>query len=151
MILGASDESGPGTYRRHADGALEFRQRLPSGELGWVIVAPSAGGPGHGVTWRRFVFNHVHAGPLGAHKSSSATVALSERLAAWPTLRRDVEEWCAGCWTCQLFRRTPTRIQTSFIATRHKLPFHHVFVDVEGKITPCDESGAGYILSLIHI
>ena len=71
VVRGAGEEAAPGTYRLHADGALEFRVRQVDGVCRWVLVIPDSGGPGQ--SWRRFIFEKVHAGASGGHKSESGT------------------------------------------------------------------------------
>ena len=113
-------------------------------------VLPLSGSPGAGQSWPRFLFLHVHAGPFGGHRICKGTIVSLSRLATFPNLERRVEEWCNSCWVCLRFRSQPHKIQAVF-APRYRLPFHHVMIDVEGRITPADIDGAAYVLTYVCV
>ncbi|CAK0832647.1 unnamed protein product [Prorocentrum cordatum] len=146
---GAGDT--PEAQRLGEDFALEQFVTVGPGEQRWLLVLPASGGPGSGISWRRFIFLHVHAGPSGGHKTVVATRECARRLVVWPGLAADIEKWCASCWACLRFRQQTTKVQASFIVARHRLPFHHVVIDVEGRITPPDVDGHAYVLTYICV
>ncbi|CAK0865466.1 unnamed protein product, partial [Prorocentrum cordatum] len=146
---GAGDS--PEARRLGEDFALEQFVTVGPGEQRWLLVLPASGGPGSGISWRRFIFLHVHAGPSGGHKTVVATRECARRLVVWPGLAADIEKWCASCWACLRFRKQTTKVQASFIVARHRLPFHHVVIDVEGRITPPDVDGFAYVLTYICV
>ena len=145
------EDPPPGTRRLGEDLALEELVVVGPGEQRWLLVLPASGGPGGGVSWRRFIFLHVHAGPAGGHKSMSATRECVRRMAVWPSLASDVEKWCSACWACLRFRRQATKVQASYIVPRYRLPFHHVVVDMEGRITPPDVDGYCYVMTYVCV
>ncbi|CAK0835569.1 unnamed protein product [Prorocentrum cordatum] len=153
MQLRAESGAGdtPEAQRLGEDFALEQFVTVGPGEQRWLLVLPASGGPGSGISWRRFVFLHVHAGPSGGHKTVVATRECARRLVVWPGLAADIEKWCASCWACLRFRKQTTKVQASFIVARHRLPFHHVVIDVEGRITPPDVDGHAYVLTYICV
>ncbi|CAK0811447.1 unnamed protein product, partial [Prorocentrum cordatum] len=146
---GAGDS--PEAQRLGEDFALEQFATVGPGEQRWLLVLPASGGPGSGISWRRFIFLRVHAGPSGGHKTVVATRECARRLVVWPGLAADIEKWCASCWACLRFRKQTTKVQASFIVARHRLPFHHVVIDVEGRITPPDVDGFAYVLTYICV
>ncbi|CAK0840013.1 unnamed protein product, partial [Prorocentrum cordatum] len=146
---GAGDT--PEAQRLGEDFALEQFVTVGPGEQRWLLVLPASGGPGSGISWRRFIFLHVHAGPSGGHKTVVATRECARRLVVWPGLAADIEKWCASCWACLRFRKQTTKVQASFIVARHRLPFHHVVIDVEGRIAPPDVDGYAYVLTYICV
>ena len=148
----SGDEDAPPRSQRLAkDFCLEERVRQPSGECSWVAVLPWNGSPGSGLSWPRFLFLHVHAGPFGGHKNLRATVFNAKRLVTFKGLDAQFEQWVEACWVCICFRKQTTKIQSGFFQPRHRLPFHHVMVDVEGRITPADSDGSSYVLTWICV
>ena len=89
----ADDSAAPGTRRLAHDFCLEERVRQPSGECSWVPVLPLTGSPGAGLSWPRFLYLHVHAGPFGGHKTIKGTIGNLRRLCTFPELERRVEAW----------------------------------------------------------
>ena len=79
------------------------------------------------------------------------TIFHLKRLATFPALERCVEEWVKSCWACLRFRQQTTKIQAGFFTPRHRLPFHHVMIDCEGRITPSDMDGAAYMLTYVCV
>ena len=144
-------DEAPGARRLGVDFALEEFVTVGPGEQRWLLVLPASGGPGSGLSWRRFIFLHVHAGASGGHKTVVATRECARRLVTWTGLAADVEKWCASCWACIRFRKQTTKVQASFIVARHRLPFHHVVVDMEGRITPPDVDGYCYVMTYICV
>ena len=52
---------------------------------------------------------------------------------------------------CLRFRQQTTKIQAGFFTPRYRLPFHHVMIDCEGRITPSDMDGSAYVLTYVCV
>ena len=52
---------------------------------------------------------------------------------------------------CLRYHSQPTKKQAGCFAPRYRLPFHHVMIDVEGRITPADIDGAAYVLTYVSV
>ena len=148
-VAAVEEDASPGTLRIADDLALEQRYIGSDSERHWRLVLPASGGPGGGLGWRRFLFLHVHSGPFGGHRSGTATKELLKRLVYWTGMDSDVQGWVDSCWVCLKFRKVVPKVTAKWGVSRFRLPFHHVIVDVEGRITPPDRDGAAYVLTYI--
>ena len=77
-------EPPEGSIRQAADWVIERYVRQRVGHCTWVPILPATGSPGLGLTWLRWIYLIVHAGPLGGHKNKEATVQSMERLVTTP-------------------------------------------------------------------
>ena len=91
----------------------------------------------------------MHAGPFGGHKTLPATLGNFRRIATFPHLDERVEKWVRACWVCLRYRQQTTKIHAGFFVARFRLPFHHVLIDCEGRITPPDVDGSAYVLTYL--
>ena len=84
-------------------------------------------------------------------KPRKGTLFHLKRLVTFPALERCVEEWVKSCWVCLRFRQQTTKIRAGFVTPRYRLPFHHVMIDCEGRITPSDIDGSAYVLTYVCV
>jgi hypothetical protein len=88
-------------------------------------------------TLRRNVMQLAHDSPVGGHRNWEVGLDLLERMAFWPTLRRDIKvhaETCTDCGRERPFR--PRRPQSYFSAA---YPGHTIHCDFTGPFVPAGD------------
>ena len=128
----------PGYFRR--DGIM-YRQWVPRGQqkqdaIEQIILPKEC---------RRAVLQLAHTIPLGGHLGKKKTSAKIMKRFYWPTLYRDVEDFCRSCAKCQKaghrrVRRAPL-VPLPIIAE----PFERIAMDVVGPL-PRSRAGHRYVL-----
>ena len=96
---------------------------------------------------RGTVLKLAHDVPLGGHLGKEKTGRRLLRRFYWPTLLKDVAEFCRGCPTCQ--RSTQGKIKRAPLVPLpiKTEPFTRVAMDIIGPL-PRSRSGNKYILVL---
>ena len=96
---------------------------------------------------RGTVLKLAHDVPLGGHLGKEKTGCRLLRRFYWPTLFKDVAEFCRGCPTCQ--RSAQRRIKRAPLVPLPIItePFSRVAMDIVGPLPRC-RSGNKYILVL---
>ena len=111
-----------------------------------VICDMSTGSPRPYVPaqFRRDVFQLLHD---LAHPGIRATRRLITERYTWPSMRKDIAEWCRSCLSCQkvkVHRHTSAPL-SSF--ARPDARFSHVHIDLVGPLPP--SSDCTYLLTMI--
>lgn len=89
----------------------------------------------------------AHSVPLGGHLGKKKTAARICGRFYWPTVHRDVADFCRSCSTCQKFRRY-NQVKAPMIPLPViEEPFSRVAMDIVGPL-PRSRSGNRYILVL---
>ena len=92
-----------------------------------------------------------HSSPTAGHGGIKVTLARCKKLCFWPTMRRDVENYCKKCDVCCRYKR----VRESYPAPlRHypdvTNPFERVHMDLVGPLNE-SEIGSKYILTVIDV
>ncbi len=121
------------------DGLVEKRLvEAGTGTKVWVPVAPE-GMIGH-LTWRRWVSRQVHVGLFGGHRLGPQTLRILSRVAWWPKVAKQIEEWISRCGATSGFGSVPPcKILSS----------QEIMVDFEGPSSPADRAGNTYVLTYV--
>ena len=112
----------------------------------WVPVMPSGSIPpefiaaeGRDVSWRRYAFERAHLTPLEPHRPHGPTWQALKRMAFWPSMNKDFNEWLNDCAVCQQYRTAgvvaPMRSTVASIPEVKKLPWTDVIIDCQGPFT----------------
>lgn len=126
--------------------ALKLR-RIDLGDAGieiWCDTLEKQIRPFVPETLRNRIFQLFH-GP--SHSSSRATLRLIKSKFIWPSINKDIKEWCRGCIQCQ---RSKTGRHVHTHPAKFDLPsarFKHVHMDIIGPLPDCE--GYRYCLTLI--
>jgi len=85
---------------------------------------------------RRRIFDTVHR---LAHPSGKSTCKAIQQKFVWPSLRKDIKEWCRSCLSCQ---RAKIQRHTKNLPLKIDVPdqrFQHVHLDLIGPLPPCKQ------------
>jgi ribosomal protein L21E len=99
---------------------------------------------------RKDVMELAHSSVLGGHLGFRKTMERIRYSFYWEGMKKEVEEFCRSCETCQLSK--PIRIKDRTPITpvaRPELPFQVVNVDLIGPIDPPSSKGHKYILCMV--
>ncbi|CAI5672948.1 unnamed protein product [Oreochromis niloticus] len=110
---------------------LEDRPMQDGGPLLVCDVSTGRPRPVVPVSWRRQVFDSVHA---FSHPGVRASVKLVSSKFVWPGLRKSVKEWASACIPCQrakVHKHTKAPLEQFFIPGKR---FDHVHVDLVGPL-----------------
>ena len=103
-------------------------------------------------TLRRVVLEVAHDLPMSGHFGVRRTMDRVLMNFYWPTVRKDVTEFCNSCDECQ---RTVAkgRIQSAPLEPMPLInePFKRIAVDIVGPIIPASASGYKYILTVMDV
>ncbi|CAI5697407.1 unnamed protein product [Oreochromis niloticus] len=131
----AADQSGdPGILALKSTQTgliLEDRPVQDGGPLLVCDVSTGRSRPVVPVSWRRQVFDSVHA---LSHPGVRASVKLVSSKFVWPGLRKSVKEWASACIPCQrakVHKHTKAPLEQFFIPGKR---FDHVHVDLVGPL-----------------
>ena len=140
-----SDASEPSAPRVFWEGGLLYRQGKPRGaskleESGVAqLVLPK--------DCRRRVLELAHTVPLAGHLGKKKTLARVSRRFYWPTMHKDVADFCRSCGTCQKFQRRKVPRAPLIPLPVIDEPFSRVAMDIVGPL-PRSCSGNRYVLVL---
>uniref|UniRef100_A0A669BQR8 Gypsy retrotransposon integrase-like protein 1 n=1 Tax=Oreochromis niloticus TaxID=8128 RepID=A0A669BQR8_ORENI len=124
---------------------LEDRPVQDGGPLLVCDVSTSRPRPVVPVSWRRQVFDSVHA---LSHPGVRASVKLVSSKFVWPGLRKSVKEWASACIPCQcakVHKHTKAPLEQFFIPGKR---FDHVHVDLVGPLP--QSQGFTHLLTVVH-
>ena len=94
---------------------------------------------------RRAVIEVAHDIPLSGHLGKGKTAQRILQRFYWPTLYRDVAEYCRTCEVCQkTLRRRPRKVPLSPLPVVEE-PFGRIAMDIVGPL-PKSRSGKRYVL-----
>ena len=99
---------------------------------------------------RRQVMELAHQSILSGYLGSRRTIDRVFSNFYWPSVRREVTQFCKSCDICQRTDKTGVcgRIPLQNIPIID-VPFKTVAVDLVGPMSPPSESGYRYILTLV--
>ena len=96
---------------------------------------------------RQRVLQLAHSVPLAGHLGKKKTTARVSQRFYWPTMHRDIAEFCKCCETCQKCRKYKrSRVPMIPLPTIRE-PFSRVAMDIVGPL-PRSRSGNRYVLVL---
>eukprot|EP00969_Alexandrium_andersonii_P081774 3604813-Alexandrium_andersonii.AAC.1 len=76
-------------------------------------------------------------------------MAILNRIALWPSMRKDVASWVETCLTCQRFRKRLTKQETLGVRRPDIDCWEEVMIDMEGPSTPAERDGNKHVLTYI--
>ena len=122
------------------DGLL-WHQWRPKGQEDWVdhLVLPHS--------YRKEVLELAHCIPLAGHLGRKKTTSRILRRFYWPTLHRDVADFCRSCEVCQKFCKKGSSKAKMVPLPIIAEPFSRVAMDIVGPL-PRSRSGNRYVLVL---
>ena len=99
---------------------------------------------------RRQIMQRAHDSILGAHLGSGKTLSRIQAVFYWPDMGGDMARFCRSCDICQ---RTTSKGRIPKVPLQKipliNQPFKRVSVDLVGSISPPNENGHQYILTLV--
>ena len=100
--------------------------------------------------YHREVISLAHDNPMAGHLGISKT---HDRILAhfwWPTLRKDVTEYCKSCHTCQIVGKPNQKIPPAPLKPipAFEEPFSRIIIDCVGPL-PKTKSGNQYLLTVM--
>ena len=99
---------------------------------------------------RQLILAVGHESPMAGHYSQRKTIEKIRDIFYWPSIGRDISDYCRSCDICQRMsakgRVKPAPLVTMPIVTE---PFSKCAIDIVGPINPSSSSGHKYILTLI--
>ena len=142
-IYKSNDQNGPKYEIK--DGILYRLYIHPRVNGGQSVRQVMVSGP-----LRRQVMEVAHQSILGGHLGSRTTIDRVFSNFYWPSVRREVTQFCKSCNICQ---RTDKRGVCGRVPLQNMpiidVPFERVAVDLVGPMSPPSESGYRYILTLV--
>lgn len=119
----------------------------PADEDWWVqvqIVAPSG--------FRGEILRLAHETPLAGHLGVKKTLARVLKQFYWPTVRRDVLNFCRSCHACQIAGKAGHFLPVAPLqpAPVVEAPFSRVIIDCVGPL-PRTKKGNVYLLTLMDV
>ena len=118
-----------------------FRRWKPRGgnDESWIdqIVLP--------VECRKGVMHIAHTIPMGGHLGKKKTTSRLLQRFYWPTIHRDVADYCKSCDICQRFRRQPIQKAPMGSLPVVSVPFQRVAMDIVGPL-PRSRAGNRFVL-----
>ena len=94
---------------------------------------------------RQKVLELAHAIPLAGHLGKKKTTERITRRFYWPTLHRDIADYCRSCETCQKFRRQQPPQAPMIPLPIVDEPFARIAMDIVGPL-PRSRAGNRYVL-----
>ena len=93
----------------------------------------------------------VHSSPMAGHRGVKVTLNRAQKLAFWPGMKRDVEEYCKKCMICCRYKS----IGNAYPAPRRhypdvSAPFERIHMHLVGPMGTSDK-GKKYILTVIDV
>ena len=82
---------------------------------------------------------------MGGHLGKKKTTARIQQRFYWPTLHRDIADFCRSCEVCQKFRRQQKTKAPMMPLPVIAEPFHRIAMDIVGPL-PRSRSGNRYVL-----
>ena len=137
------DQSKDGVNFKLRNGRLLYRVVVPLGkgtdavEAREQLVLP--------VNCRRVVMELAHSIPLAGHLGKHKTVDRTLQRFYWPTLRKDVAEFCKCCQTCQKSSKAKPQRAPLIPLPILEEPFKRIAMDIVGPL-PRSRSGNRYVL-----
>lgn len=94
---------------------------------------------------RRTVLELAHSIPMGGHLGKKKTTSRIQQRFYWPTIHRDVADFCRSCEVCQKFRRQQKTKAPMMPLPVIAEPFQRIAMDIVGPL-PRSRSGNRYVL-----
>lgn len=108
------------------------------------IIAPTV--------YRKDILRMAHDGNLAGHLGIRKTLDRVKRSFYWPSVRRDVTDWCRSCDICQKVGKPNQMMKQAPLAPIPKFdePFTRVMIDVVGPL-PRTSNRNEYILTIMDM
>ena len=136
---GQPSTAGVGFFRKEG---LVYRRWTPPGRDADLMTVEQLVLPRQ---YRGTVLELAHAVPMAGHLGKQKTAQRILQRFYWPTLFRDVAEFCRSCGSCQkLSKRKPCRAPLIPLPVLEE-PFSRIAMDIVGPL-PRSHSGKRYIL-----
>ncbi|KZS10356.1 Uncharacterized protein APZ42_025183 [Daphnia magna] len=127
-------------YFEIIEGTL-YRHEVPSknskrNEINCQVVLP--------LSLRHLVLKELHDAPIGGHLAFYKTYLKVKNHYYWPTMRKDILEYCQACETCIANTSSTCRV----LLHPHEIAkalFQVIGMDFVGPITPASPNGNSYI------
>ena len=117
------------------------RKVIQDGQVSLQLVVPKS--------VRNKILEMAHDNPLSGHFSQNKTQARIEKDFYWPSMYKDVVQYCHSCHICQTrapFRPAKAPISGTPIATS---PFSALSIDLVGPLQPASARGHRYVLTVV--
>src|SRR5258705_6394172 len=98
----------------------------------------------------REVFDLFHGSPSGGHYAYQKTYATLVQKYSWPEMKKDIEEWCRSCLTCQACKHPNRAARAPLENIAVGSPMEIIGVDIMGPL-PVSTQGNRYILVFIDL
>ena len=85
---------------------------------------------------RRTVLELAHSIPMGGHLGKKKTTSRIQQRFYWPTIHRDVADFCRSCEVCQKFRRQQKTKAPMMPLPVIAEPFQRIAMDIVGPLPP---------------
>ena len=136
---GQPSTAGVGFFRKEG---LVYRRWTPPGRDADLMTVEQLVLPRQ---YRGTVLELAHAVPMAGHLGEQKTAQRILQRFYWPTLFRDMAEFCRSCGSCQkLSKRKPCRAPLIPLPVLEE-PFSRIAMDIVGPL-PRSHSGKRYIL-----
>jgi transposase InsO family protein/phosphotransferase system HPr-like phosphotransfer protein len=128
-------------YFEVIDGILYRREIMTKkskrNEINHQLVLP--------LSLRLQVVKEIHDGPMGGHFAFLRTYLRVKNNYYWPTMRKDIKEYCQACVECTSNSKSKLRgcLHPHDLA---QAPFQVIGIDFLGPITPSSQNGSKFIL-----
>lgn len=90
------------------------------------------------------VLQHLHGGPASAHFSVERVWARARQTCFWPSMFKDIQQWCEQCIPCQTRRAPAPKHRAPMGGSQATLPFQRVATDI--LELPMTSEGNRYVL-----
>ena len=97
--------------------------------------------------YRRQLLQLAHSSPMSGHLAQAKTSSRIQKRFYWPTLFRDVDDYCKSCEVCQKTRRSRTPRVPMIPLPIIEEPFSRITMDIVGPL-PRSRSGHRFVLVL---
>uniref|UniRef100_A0A3B1IW77 Gypsy retrotransposon integrase-like protein 1 n=1 Tax=Astyanax mexicanus TaxID=7994 RepID=A0A3B1IW77_ASTMX len=116
--------------------------RNPELHTAYQIVMP--------IAYRKHVLRLAHDGPWSGHLGVTKTYSRVLKCFFWPSLKKDVAEYCRTCHTCQCVGKPNQKIPPAPLCPVPVMgePFERVLVDCVGPL-PKSKSGNQFLLTIM--
>ena len=142
MATSQSNDPDSIKYKESADTGMALRE-VDLGE-GTKLLCDTARGrsrPFVPAPWRKKVFDAIHG---LAHLGKKPTLKAVSSEFVWPSMRKDITNWCKLCHQSKVSQHTRTPLQNFEVPNGR---FDHLHVDIVGPLTP--SQGFTYLFTII--
>ena len=83
---------------------------------------------------RQTVFTELHSGAFGGHLGIEKTISRINKFYYWPTLHKDVTEWCQACIACATKKGPKVKTVVPMVSIPINRPMARLGIDVLGPL-----------------